>query len=106
MFRPATGVGQSASAASSQVTRISGLPGCASGPAAVKRQLSYKEKKEFEGLEADIAALTREKQEITEKLNNGAAPFDQLQAMSIRIGEIAQLLDDKELRWLELSELG
>lgn len=73
--------------------------------AATKRQLSYKEKREFEGLEADIAALTREKQEITEKLNSGAAPFDQLQAMSIRIGEIAQMLDDKELRWLELSDL-
>jgi len=74
-------------------------------PVAARRQLSYKEKREFEGLEADIAALTREKQEITDKLNSGAAPFDQLQAMSIRIGEIAQLLDDKELRWLELSDI-
>jgi len=88
------------------VPKAAAAPPPLSAPAAVKRQLSYKEKKEFEGLEADIAALTREKQEITEKLNNGAAPFDQLQAMSIRIGEIAQLLDDKELRWLELSELG
>jgi len=79
------------------------LPSAA--PAGAKRQLSYKEKREFEGLEQEIASLTREKQEITEKLNSGSAPFDQLQAMSIRIGEIAQLLDDKELRWLELSDL-
>ena len=80
-------------------------PPSSPAPAATRRQLSYKEKREFEGLEADIAALTREKQEITEKLNSGAAPFDQLQAMSIRIGEIGQILDNKELRWLELSDL-
>lgn len=75
-------------------------------PAApVRRQLTYKEKREFESLEQDMASLSREKQEITEKLNSGAVPFDQLQQLSIRIGEISQLLDDKELRWLELSEI-
>jgi ATP-binding cassette subfamily F protein uup len=74
-------------------------------PAAPKRQLSYKEKKEFEILEQDMARLTREKQEITEKLNSGSPPFDELQKLSVRVGEIGQLLDDKELRWLELSEL-
>jgi len=66
-----------------------------------KKQLSYKEKKEF-----DIARLTREKQEITEKLNSGYTSFDELQKLSIRIGELGQILDHKELRWLELSELG
>jgi len=71
-----------------------------------RRQLTYKEKREFEELERDIAQLTREKIEVTEKLNSGAIPFDQLQQLSIRIGEVSQLLDDKELRWLELSELG
>jgi ATP-binding cassette subfamily F protein uup len=71
-----------------------------------KKQLSYKEKKEFEGLEQDIARLTREKQEITEKLNSGYTSFDELQKLSIRIGELGQILDHKELRWLELSELG
>jgi len=80
-------------------------PSAAPTPAPAKRQLTYKEKREFESLEQDMASLTREKQEITEKLNSGAAPFDQLQQMSIRIGEISQLLDDKELRWLELSEI-
>ncbi|HXB94770.1 MAG TPA: ABC-F family ATP-binding cassette domain-containing protein [Puia sp.] len=74
--------------------------------AATKRQLTYKEKREFDGLEQDIARLTLEKHEVTEKLNSGSTPFDQLQQLSIRIGEISQLLDDKELRWLELSELG
>ncbi|HVS95542.1 MAG TPA: ABC-F family ATP-binding cassette domain-containing protein, partial [Puia sp.] len=74
------------------------------GPA--KRQLTYKEKREFEELERSIAQLTLEKHEVTEKLNSGSIPFDQLQQLSIRIGEISQLLDDKELRWLELSEIG
>jgi ABC transport system ATP-binding/permease protein len=72
---------------------------------AARRQLSYKEKREFETLEQDIQRLTREKQTITDQLNGGEAPFDELQRLSIRIGEISQLLDDKELRWLELSEL-
>ncbi len=70
-----------------------------------KRQLSYKEKREFEFLEKDIAALTKEKELVTEKLNNGNTPFEELQQCSTRIGEITRLLDEKELRWLELSEL-
>jgi ATP-binding cassette subfamily F protein uup len=74
-------------------------------PTAAKRQLSYKEKREFETLEQEIAKLTKEKAEVTAKLNEGTAPFDELQKLSIRIGEISQMLDDKELRWLELSEL-
>lgn len=69
-----------------------------------KKRLSFKEKREFEMLERDIAALTKEKEEVTEKLNSGSAPFDELQQLSVRIGEIAALLDEKELRWLELSE--
>src|SRR5580704_4843352 len=66
-----------------------------------RRQLSYKEKREFENLEQEIARVTREKQEVTAQLNSGAVPFDQLQGLSIRIGEISQLLDDKEMRWLQ-----
>jgi ABC transport system ATP-binding/permease protein len=80
-------------------------PAPASVSAAPKRQLSYKEKREFEILEQDLVRLNTEKQEVTEKLNNGTVPFDQLQQLSIRVGEISQLIDDKELRWLELSEL-
>ncbi|HWB91485.1 MAG TPA: ATP-binding cassette domain-containing protein, partial [Puia sp.] len=79
-------------------------PSSSAAPAPPKRQLSYKEKREFETLEQEIALLTREKQEVTEKLNSGTAPFEELQQLSVRIGEISQLLDDKELRWLELSE--
>jgi len=73
-------------------------------PATEKRRLSYKEKRELEGLDKEIAQLTEEKKEVTEKLNSGAAAFDELQRLSVRIGEIEQLLDEKELRWLELSD--
>ncbi|WEK38094.1 MAG: ABC-F family ATP-binding cassette domain-containing protein [Candidatus Pseudobacter hemicellulosilyticus] len=70
-----------------------------------KRKMSYKEKREFELLEKEMADLSREKEQVTEKLNSGAAPFDELQQLSLRIGEISNLLDEKELRWLELSEI-
>ena len=72
---------------------------------AQKRQLSFKEKREFELLEKEIVALTKEKDVVTEKLNKGTTPFEELQQCSNRIGEVTRLLDEKELRWLELSEL-
>ena len=71
-----------------------------------KRQLSYKEKREFETLEKEIDALTKEKEFVDLRLNSGDATFDELQKLSIRIGEVTRLLDEKEMRWLELSELG
>jgi ATP-binding cassette subfamily F protein uup len=74
-------------------------------PAPEKRKLTYKEKRELEELEKDIARLTDEKKKITEQLNNGATPFDELQKLSLRIGDIGQALDEKEFRWLELSEI-
>ncbi|HEY4060893.1 MAG TPA: ABC-F family ATP-binding cassette domain-containing protein [Puia sp.] len=70
-----------------------------------KKKLTYKEKREFEDLEKEIARLTDEKRKITEQLNNANTPFDELHKLSLRIGEIDQLVDGKELRWLELSEV-
>lgn len=71
----------------------------------VKRQLTFKERREFELLEKEISALSKEKEEVTEKLNGGSSDFSELQRLSTRINEIAQLLDEKEMRWLELSEV-
>ena len=73
-------------------------------PTVQKKQLSYKEKREFETLEKEIAQLTREKEQVTQKLNSGTTPFEELQQLSHRIGEVSRMLDEKELRWLELSE--
>jgi len=69
-----------------------------------KRKLSYKEKREFEELEKQMAELEKEKAEISEKLNAGNMHYEELQALSERIGAITALLEEKEMRWLELSE--
>ncbi len=80
-------------------------PAPAKTQSAPKRQPSFKEKREFETLEKEISDLNAEKNTVTEKLNNGNTPFDELQKLSLRIGKITQLLDEKETRWLELSEI-
>ncbi len=69
-----------------------------------KRKPSYKEKREFEVLQQEIETLEKEKLSIQEQLNAGSLPYTQLQELSGRIGEITSLLDEKEMRWLELSE--
>ena len=71
---------------------------------AKKKKLTYKEQKEFEQLERDLEALAAEKADLEEKLNSGSLPYEELQKASERIGEIMELTDEKELRWLELSE--
>ena len=70
-----------------------------------KRNPSFKEKREFEQLEKEIADLTCEKEAVTLKLSDSQTSFDELQKLSLRIGVITKLLDEKELRWLELSEI-
>lgn len=70
-----------------------------------KKRMSYKEKREFEQLEKEIADLNKEKENITVRIGSSEVPFEELQWLSQRIGEVTQLLDEKELRWLELSEM-
>ncbi|XVJ66157.1 MAG: ABC-F family ATP-binding cassette domain-containing protein [Lacibacter sp.] len=70
-----------------------------------KKRMGFKEKREFELLQKEIEQLSKEKETITQQLNSGALPFEQLQQLSTRIGEVTQLLDEKEMRWLELSEM-
>jgi len=71
---------------------------------AKKKKLSYKEQKELEQLEKDLESLAAEKTALEEKLGSGTLPFEELQSASERIGQIMELTDEKELRWLELSE--
>src|SRR6186713_1229370 len=68
-----------------------------------KRNPSFKEKREFEQLQKEIDELNIEKATITERLNSKNTPYQDLQDLSIRIGVVNQLIDEKELRWLELS---
>lgn len=69
-----------------------------------KVKLSYNEQREFKQLEKDIEALETEKANLEEQLNTPNAPHEELMQWSQRIGEIMELLDEKEMRWLELSE--
>ena len=72
---------------------------------AKKRKLTYKEQKEFEQIEKDLEALAAEKAELEEKIGSGSLPYEELQKASERIGAIIEETDEKELRWLELSEI-
>lgn len=69
-----------------------------------KRKLTWKEQKELEGLEAAIPALEKEKAELEAEMSSGTLPFDRLQAAGERIQAIIAELDEKEMRWLELSD--
>jgi ATP-binding cassette subfamily F protein uup len=69
-----------------------------------KRKLSFKEKLEFETIEKEMPQLQKEKAALEERMNSGSMPFDELQKAAERIGIIVKELDDKEMRWLELSE--
>ena len=70
-----------------------------------RRKLSYKEKREMEQLEKDIAALEAEKAQIEEALCGGTTSVDEITAMSKRLPLLNDELDEKSMRWLELSEI-
>jgi ATP-binding cassette subfamily F protein uup len=74
-------------------------------PLTSKRKLSYKEKREMEQLEKDIAALETEKKQIEEALCGGTTSVDEITAMSKRLPLLNDELDEKSMRWLELSEV-
>jgi ATP-binding cassette subfamily F protein uup len=69
-----------------------------------KKRFSFNEKREFEQLGKDIPALEKEKADVTEKMSAPGLPYEDLQKLSARITEITSLLEEKEMRWLELSE--
>lgn len=69
-----------------------------------KKKLTYKEQKELEQLEMDLDSLGKEKAELEKQLSSGTLPYDKIQEASARFGEIKDLLDEKEMRWLELQE--
>ena len=71
---------------------------------AKKKKLTYKEQKELEQIEKDLEALAAEKAELESALNSGTLPYEKLQAVSERIGQIMEETDEKEMRWLELNE--
>ena len=76
-----------------------------SASAAPKRKrLSYKEQRELEEVTKAIAELESEKAELERGLSSGTLQGDELRRASERIGEVISLLDEKEMRWLELND--
>lgn len=69
-----------------------------------KKKASFKEKQEYEKLQGEIANLEKKKSELTDKLNAGTASHQQLIDWSKEIDTLTKSIDDKTLRWLELSE--
>ena len=69
------------------------------------KRMSYREQQELQQLETDIEQLEAEKKELEEALSSGTLSNDELLQKSTRIGEVTELLDEKSMRWLELSEL-
>ena len=69
-----------------------------------KKKLSYKEQRELEQIEKDLETLGNEKKELESKLAGGTLSYDELQAASARFGELSAILDEKEMRWLELQD--
>ena len=95
----AAGKTNKTSAASSSNTAAS--DGACNG----KRKLTYKEKRELEQLEKDIEALEAEKKQIEEALCGGTTSVDEITKMSKRLPVLNDELDEKSMRWLELSEI-
>lgn len=72
---------------------------------AARRKPSFKEKKEFEGLQDEMTKLEAEREKIGAQMSEAGLAFEQISKLSARATEITRLLEEKEMRWLELSEL-
>ena len=70
-----------------------------------RRKLSYKEQRELEELETMLPQLEQEKADLEAQLSSGTLAHEELTAAAARIGQIIDLIAEKEMRWLELSEI-
>ncbi|MBO5878590.1 MAG: ABC-F family ATP-binding cassette domain-containing protein [Alistipes sp.] len=73
--------------------------------APARRKLSYKEQRELEELETMLPQLEQEKADLEAQLSSGTLAHEELTAAAARIGQIIDLIAEKEMRWLELSEI-
>ncbi len=69
------------------------------------RKLSFNEKRELELLEKELEELENEKEELNSQINSGTLPVDKLVEKSSRYSEILKIQEEKEFRWLELSDI-
>ena len=80
-------------------------PSSSNSTTSSKRKMTYKEKREFEQLELDIAALEAEQRALEDALCSGALSIEELTEKSKRLPLLKDELDEKSMRWLELSEI-
>ncbi len=69
-----------------------------------RRKLSFKEQRELEQIEKDLDMLSSEQATLEAELSSGTLPYDRITTISKRIEELMALIDEKEMRWLELNE--
>jgi len=69
-----------------------------------KRKLSFNEKYEFEKLDKEIPELETRKEELSEKLNTGDLPYEEIEKISNELTQLVSDLDEKTMRWMELAE--
>ena len=93
------------SMANSNAKGIYSPPSQGGGGSSSSRKMSYKEKREFEQLEKDIAALEAEQKQIEEALCGGTTSVEKITELSKRLPLLKDELDEKSMRWLELSEI-
>lgn len=95
----------SAKNAANGVAQASASPSSNGKPRTQKTpKLSFKEKLEFEALEKELPLLEAEKADIEQQMSSGTLSNDELMAKGNRMQELIDLIDEKEFRWLELSE--
>ena len=95
---------RAAAEARKKETAARAVPQSKGAPA--RSRLTWKEQREMEQLEKEMEELNAEKERIEAMLSGGTASVDEIAEASARFGEIKDLLDGKEMRWLELSEIG
>ncbi len=69
-----------------------------------QKRLSFNEKRELEALDKEIPDLENQKAEIEQQLSSGTLSVEELTRLSAQVGDIIELIDEKSMRWLELSE--
>ena len=94
-----------ASNANSNAGSTSSTSGPRDPNAVKKRKMSFKEKQEFAQLDKDIDALTEERKNIEAELSSGTNDVERITQLSKRLPLLNEELEEKEMRWLELSEI-
>ena len=96
---------EAAQKAAAKTVTPSAVKESATTKAPSKRRLTWKEQQELKALDEELPRLEAEKADLEARLSSGTLSATELQTASTRYGELQCILDEKELRWLELSEI-